>query len=222
MSELLALQETLYTSRNPTRRWLHRTRRERIEAALRRVAGAGGTGRALEVGPGSGVYLPLLCELFDEVVASDVEEAFLDQARELAKAHRTSVPVADDITATPARARELRRGALLGGDRAHRRLRRARSPAMRALLRPAARWCCRPRSATARSSWPGRIAFLPGVVQVVRRVYREPILATGHINLLRASRRGASSAGAGFQVLESLQSGVYLPLVAEFTGGRAP
>ena len=95
MAELLALQETLYTSRNPTRRWLHRTRRERIERMLRRAAADGPTGRALEVGPGSGVYLPILAELFEEVVAADVEEEFLDNARRLAQVHGNLVPVAD-------------------------------------------------------------------------------------------------------------------------------
>jgi 2-polyprenyl-3-methyl-5-hydroxy-6-metoxy-1,4-benzoquinol methylase len=97
MAELLALQETLYTSRNPTRRWLHRTRLARIERMLRRATGNGPTGRALEVGPGSGVYLPVLAELFEEVVAADVEEEFLDQARRLAEIHRNLTPVADDI-----------------------------------------------------------------------------------------------------------------------------
>ena len=49
----------------------------------------------------------------------------------------------------------------------------------------------------------GRIAFLPGIVTLVRAVYREPILATGHINLLTAPEARGQLAGAGFEVLES-------------------
>ena len=75
--ELLALQDTLYASRNPTRRWLHAERRAWVEDALRRAGGR----RVVEVGPGSGIYLPLLTSLFDEVTAVDVEEAFLARAR---------------------------------------------------------------------------------------------------------------------------------------------
>jgi len=95
---LLDLQDTLYASRNPTRRWLHGERRAWIEAALRRLA-AQGARTAVEVGPGSGVYLPLLCSLFGEVTASDVEDAFLDRARELAQTLPNLEVVRDDVTA---------------------------------------------------------------------------------------------------------------------------
>ena len=47
--------------------------RGRAAAAARRSA--------VEIGPGSGIYLPLLCDLFEEVVAADVEDAFLARAR---------------------------------------------------------------------------------------------------------------------------------------------
>src|SRR5882724_12373918 len=64
--ELLALQRALYESRNPTRRWLHCTRRDWIAGRLTRLA-ADGRRAALEVGPGSGVYVPLLARLFERV-----------------------------------------------------------------------------------------------------------------------------------------------------------
>ena len=80
MTDIVSLQGTLYTSRNPTRRWLHTTRRDLVIDAIR-TAPVGNTNRALEVGPGSGVYLPSLCERFRSVVALDVEEAHLAQLR---------------------------------------------------------------------------------------------------------------------------------------------
>jgi hypothetical protein len=66
------LQEALYNSRNPTRRWLHRSRRDWIVDALRSAA-CNGAGRtyAVEIGPGSGVYLPLLADLYREVIATE-------------------------------------------------------------------------------------------------------------------------------------------------------
>ena len=60
-AELLPLLETLYDSRNPTRRWLHRTRRDWIIGKLRQYARGD---RALEIGFGAGVYLSALAELF--------------------------------------------------------------------------------------------------------------------------------------------------------------
>jgi 2-polyprenyl-3-methyl-5-hydroxy-6-metoxy-1,4-benzoquinol methylase len=218
VSELLALQETLYTSRNPTRRWLHVTRRARIEATLRRAASAAGPGRALEVGPGSGVYLPLLCELFEQVVASDVEEAFLAHARELARAHPNLEAVADDITAS-----RLPRGSfdviLCSEVIEHIPDSAGALRAMRELLRPGGLLVLSTPQRHSPLEVAGRIAFLPGIVTLVRAVYREPILATGHINLLTAEEVRRQLAAAGLDVLESAQSGVYLPPVAEF-GGR--
>src|SRR5262249_14792588 len=95
-AELLALQRALYESRNPTRRWLHCTRRDWISEQLTRLA-AGRRGAALEVGPGSGVYVPLLARLFDRVTVSDVHDAYLDAARTLAAAHANVSVVPDDI-----------------------------------------------------------------------------------------------------------------------------
>ena len=217
MSELLTLQETLYTSRNPTRRWLHRTRRARIQGLLRSAAPAAGTGRALEVGPGSGVYLPLLCELFDEVVASDVEEAFLAQAREIAVSHPNLKAVADDITAT-----RLEPGTfdvvLCSEVVEHIPDSAGAIRAMRGLLRPGGLLVLSTPQRHSPLEVAGRVAFLPGVVTFVRAVYREPILATGHINLLTQPEARRQLTDAGFEILETDQSGVYLPLVAEFTG----
>ena len=55
-AQLIELQQTLYSSRNPTRRWLHTTRRTLIIEAIQRAAQKSVNERALEVGFGSGVY----------------------------------------------------------------------------------------------------------------------------------------------------------------------
>ena len=67
-----------------------------------------------------------------------------------------------------------------------------------------------------------KIAFLPGVVDVVRMIYREPVLETGHINLLTAAQVTAQLERPGFKIREQHKSGLYLPLLAEFAGKAGP
>lgn len=217
--ELVALQETLYRSRNPTRRWLHCTRRDWIVDALRRHAPAH-PGRALEVGPGSCIYLPVLARLFGEVVATDIEAAFLQHAAPL----RHSLPnlqlvrdnicdsrlapasfdlilctevvehIADSSVALRGMCRLLKPGGVLV----------LSTPQRYSPLEQAA-----------------RIAFLPGVIGLVRRIYKEPVLETGHINLMTARTVQRQLQDAGFALREQHQSGMYLPLLAEFGGAPA-
>ena len=45
-----------------------------------------------------------------------------------------------------------------------------------------------------------KVAFLPGIIQLVRLIYREPILETGHINLMTSHKVVNQLKGAGFRV----------------------
>ena len=97
-SDLLELQQTLYTSANPTRRWLHCVRRDWVLERIRQTAV--GDGRALEIGPGSGVYLPFLAEQFESVTATDIEKEFLANVGQLAQSIGGISAVEDDITSS--------------------------------------------------------------------------------------------------------------------------
>jgi 2-polyprenyl-3-methyl-5-hydroxy-6-metoxy-1,4-benzoquinol methylase len=217
VSELLALQETLYSSRNPTRRWLHRTRLARIERALRQAATQGPSGRALEVGPGSGVYLPILAELFDEVVAADVEDAFLEHARRIAASHPNVTAVEDDITDTglaPASFDLV----LCSEVVEHIRESQCALAGIHRLLRPGGLLVLSTPQRHSPLELAGRVAFLPGVIGLVRLIYREPILPTGHVNLLTEAEARTQMEAAGFRIVEAWKTGVYVPLLAELAG----
>lgn len=213
--ELRELQHTLYSSRNLTRRWLHVSRRDWIVAAIRRSGS--GLERALEVGPGSGVYLSVLAEVAGSVVAADVEDAYLDQARELAESLEQLTVVRDDITAST-----LEPGGyqlvlcteviehIADSESALAGLAKALSDEGVLILSTPQKFS--PLELVA------RIAFLPGVIQLVRWVYREPIIPTGHINLMTEGQLRRQLAGAGLRVEESFKTGFYLPLIAEFGG----
>jgi SAM-dependent methyltransferase len=215
----LQLQDTLYQSKNPTRRWVHTRRRETIEALLRSVAG-GGVGRALEIGPGSGLYLPLLAELAGEVVAMDIEPSFLDRARECLAGAKNARFVVDDITQTtlPEASFDL---ILCTEVLEHIPDWRAALASMARLLRPGGALVLSTPQPRSPLELLGKVAFRPGVIKVVRAIYREPVLETGHISLVSARRLDLEIAGHELRIEHRCWTGAYLPVVAELGGHRA-
>ena len=216
---LVDLQRTLYQSRNPTRRWLHQSRRARVESALRRLARERKGADALEVGPGSGIYLPLLCDLFEHVSASDVERAYLDQLADLAARRPNLELIIDDIASSTLDPESF--DLVLCSEVIEHAARPGRFVAgLRRVLRPGGMLVLTTPQARSTLELASKVAFLPGIIDVVRRVYREPILPTGHISLLTVRQVGDLLAGNGFRVLEHDTWGLYLPLVSEL-GGQA-
>ena len=215
-ADLVELQETLYTSRNPTRRWLHCTRRDWIVEAIQQWSRLGNT-RALEVGPGSGLYLPVLAAHFLDVVASDIEEAYISHARGLATRHANLRLVVDDITAT-----RLEAGTfdlvLCTEVLEHIRNSAAALREMARVLKPGGTLVLSTPQRYAPLELAAKVAFLPGIVALVRLVYREPILEMGHVNLMTEREVVGQIEAAGYTVVERFKSGLYLPLVAEFMG----
>ncbi len=189
-------QMTLYESRNPTRRWLHVSRREWVLDAVRRHS-TNPRGSALEVGPGAGTYLPALASGHARVTAFDREHAFLRNAREIAEEYPNLRVVTGDITrcelaeefelilCTEVIEHVARSEATL------RELHRLMSPDGVMILTTPQRYSSLEQLQ--------RIAYLPGVIQLVRWVYRESIWDDG-------------------QVIEEHKMGVYIPFLAEFGG----
>jgi len=215
-AEKLQLLETLYTSRNPTRRWLHCTRRDLIIAKVRECARQR-PGRALEVGFGAGVYLSALAESFTEVVATDVDQAHIDHATYLSCRYPNLRLTIDDITRSqlPAHSFDLilctevlehipdTAGVLDG---------------LRRLLAPGGILVLSTPQRHSLMELACKVAFLPGVITLVRRIYGEAVLATGHINLLTERELTGALESHGFKVRERFKSGMYVPLLAEFGG----
>jgi 2-polyprenyl-3-methyl-5-hydroxy-6-metoxy-1,4-benzoquinol methylase len=214
--ELLELQQTLYASKNPTRRWLHESRRDWILDAIRRHKTVG-MRYALEIGPGSGVYLPALAGLFEKVVATDIASAFLTRARSLADAYPNIVVVEDDIISS-----ELATSSfdlvLCSEVIEHITDSNAALKQINRVIKPGGIFILSTPQKYSLLEIVSKIAFLPGIIGVVRWVYHEPIIETGHVNLLTAAEVRTQLRQAGFAPIESHVSGLYLPLVAEFFG----
>lgn len=214
--EFLALQKTLYTSRNPTRRWLHCARRDWIMDAIRRHRPPSADG-ALEVGPGSGVYLPLLASTFGRVVASDIEMQFLEQASNLKGEFNNIDVVKDDIVASrlPSESFDLALCTeviehISDSSSAIRNIYRILKPGGVLILSTPQRYSTMEIAC--------KVAFMPGVIDLVRKIYREPILETGHINLLTSGQAADQITDAGFSIMERHVGGLYLPVIAEALG----
>ena len=215
---LFELQRTLYKSKNPTRRWLHCSRRDWIVAALNRWGAA--RGRALEVGPGSGVYLATLAQLAPEAIGVDIEDAYLRQLRPLELAHSNLRLVHDDILQSSFSDAYFD---LILCSEVIEHIRDARQALveMRRLLSPNGVLILSTPQKFSPLELFSKVAFLPGVIQIVRWIYQEPILETGHINLMTGRSLRKLLAGAGFVIEETHTAGVYIPVIAEAFGHRA-
>jgi SAM-dependent methyltransferase len=218
-NELLALQETLYTSRNPTRRWLHGIRREWIRAAIAE-AGPQPDGHALEIGPGSCVYLPELLTQFGRVTASDIEASFLERARALDPDENRLQTVVDDITRSG-----LQRGSfdliLCTEVVEHVRDSAGAIATMFRLLKPGGLLVLSTPHRCSSLEMVGRIALTRPFIHLTRLIYREPVLEPGHINLMTPSGVERQLYDAGFDIRRRHSSGLYVPVLAELGGDLA-
>jgi ubiquinone/menaquinone biosynthesis C-methylase UbiE len=175
--------------------------------------------RALEVGFGAGVYLRALATHYKQVVGTDLDQSHLEHARMRSADLANLQVLVDDITHSnlPAGSFDLvlcsevlehikdTGGAIAG-------IRRVLAPGGLLIVSTPQRYslmelACKP-------------AFLPGVINLVRRVYGEAVFETGHVNLMTEAQMTSALQSGGFQIRQRFKSGLYLPLIAEFAGVR--
>lgn len=217
-TELMRLQKTLYTSKNPTRKWLHTTRCQWICDAVQRYAKTNGS--VLEVGPGSGIYLPRLSELFSSVIAADIEQDYLNGIDYIVKCHSNIATKSDDITNSsfPNDCFDM---VLCSEVIEHISDSSAALKEIHRILKPGGTLILSTPQPFSPLEQAAKVAFMPGIKQIVALVYQEPLLPLGHINLLSSRTLQKQLAQAGFTIIERHASGVYLPVFSEFFGDLA-
>lgn len=215
-SQLIGLLETLYNSRNSTRRWLHCTRRDWVIARIAECARER-PGRALEIGFGAGVYLRALANHYEQVFATDLNRGQLEYVRSRTADLINLQVLLDDITdsSLPEHSFDLVLCSevlehIRDVDRAIAGIRRLIAPGGFLLLSTPQRHSLMELAC--------KLAFMPGVINIVRRVYGEAVFETGHISLMSARQVRAALQNAGFEIRQQFKSGLYLPLIAEFGG----
>jgi SAM-dependent methyltransferase len=215
-SQLIALLETLYNSRNPTRRWLHRTRRDWLTAKIADCARER-SARAIEVGFGAGVYLRALASNYQEVVGTELHQSKLEYASAGTADLANLQLLIDDITDShlpPHRFDLVLCSEVLehipDTSRAIAGIRRLIAPGGLLILSTPQRHSLMELAC--------KLAFMPGIIDLVRRIYGEAVLETGHISLMTEREIRHALELAGFLIRQQFKSGLYLPLVAEFGG----
>jgi SAM-dependent methyltransferase len=212
------LQRTLYESGNPTRRWLHRSRRRWIREAICRVGS--GSERAIEFGPGSGVYLPTLARVATTVVGADIEDVYLGGLVTLQRRFPNVHLVRGDLTrsAFPDACFDL---VLCSEVIEHLHESSRALGEMGRLLRPGGVLILSTPQRYSPLEVCSKVALHPRMIGLTRRVYREPVVRTGHINLMTRGALHRELDRAGFVIRETHAAGVYLPVAAEAFGERA-
>jgi 2-polyprenyl-3-methyl-5-hydroxy-6-metoxy-1,4-benzoquinol methylase len=214
--ERIHLQQTLYRSKNPTRRWLHTIRKQWVVSKIGQVAREKKIDAALEVGPGAGVYIPFLLQAADRVSISDCDTAYLDHVSTQFKSARVHA-VQDDITRTGMRFDSfdliLFSEVIEHIDDSPKALEN-----LYRLLKPTGALILTTPQKFSPLEMLSKIAYLPGIIDIVTWIYREPVLSAGHTNLMTENELNRQMSAVGFQVVDRYKSGLYLPLIAEFSG----
>lgn len=216
--QLVSLQRTLYDSRNATRRWLHNARRIWISEAIRRSCRD--KARALEIGPGSGVYIPVLKDVCTEVHVADCERAYLGAIEQRYHADSAVKISVDDITQSklPSEHFDLVLCTevlehIADSRSALRHIARVMKPNGVLVLSTPQRYSTLELTA--------KLALSPWLIWLTRRIYREPVLELGHINLMTDVEMQAQIAAANLRIIDQHKGGLYLPGIAELCGTRA-
>ena len=214
---LFELQKTVYSSKNYTRRNLHQSRLTWVVNAIKQYCAKNYSSKAIEYGPGSGIYLPFLINHFDMVIAADVEMAYLSGIQATVKYASNLKLEVDNIqdSMLSSKSYDLVLCSevlehVSSPDKALSNLYRILTPGGIAIITTPQRYSLMELFC--------RLAFLPGVIDFVRFVYQEPILESGHISLKTYAELNAMINQVGFEVIDHDKFGLYIPIVAEFGG----
>lgn len=207
----VAFQRQLYDDPNPTRRGLHRKRREWVLGAA--LAHSEPGDRILEVGVGCGVFTQALSEASRRVSAVDINPAFLDNVAAL---DTVETYLKDATHPLDLGAHDL---AICSEVLEH--VPPDRSQAMLdslfGALKPGGRLILTTPQRYSTVELVARLFKYPVVLALARKLYGSAE-ELGHINLLTAGALHEQLRTAGFSVERQKRFGFYLPAIAEFGG----
>ncbi|MGE5799925.1 MAG: class I SAM-dependent methyltransferase [Syntrophaceae bacterium] len=210
-------QQSLYSSQNPTRRYLHQ-RRKQILTDWIRTRGKGS--RTLEIGIGGDVYGPCLREHSRTLYRLDMEREYISHAKSSLPPSSREIFIVGDATALPFRAASF--DLILISEviehlppqksvQALRELKRVKCPSGTILLSTPQKYST--------IETIGRFIFGTPLQKFANLFYSAPTVKdTGHTNSLTQRALLAQFREADLRVLEKTLCGFYIPLLAELGG----
>jgi SAM-dependent methyltransferase len=166
------------------------------------------------------VYLATLAEAYAEVVASDLDQAHIEHASAISAQYPNIRLVTDDITNSHLPERSF---ALVLCSEVIEHITDTTSviAGIRRLIAPGGILILSTPQRYSLMELACKVAFMPGVIGIVRKIYGEAVFETGHINLMTEREVTRHLESAGFRIRERFKSGLYIPAVAEFGGTTA-
>jgi len=214
-NKLIELQNIIYNSKNPTRKYMHNQRKDYITKIIHNLDIDYNT--ALEIGPGSGIYLKYLSDKFKNVIAIDIEKEYLNNIN---KSNFNNLElIIDDIKNTKLKKNKFDfilctevLEHITDTDKVLHNIKSILKPGGVLLLTTPQKYS--PLEVCS------KIAYLPGIIKIIEFIYNEPILDAGHINLKTHSELLRIINDVGFRVVRLDKISLYLPLIAEFGGTK--
>lgn len=208
----IEFQANLYADPNPTRRWLHTTRREWVAAALDAQIAAGAR-RVLEVGVGAGLFTRHLSGQGCEVLAVDINPTFLSEVATLPGV----TTLCGDLCELDAKGFDL---ALCSEVLEHLPPSRSQAALQRLhdSLRPGGVLVLTTPQSYSTAELFARLLSLPLVLALAKRIYGATA-ELGHTNRLTRGALHRQLRAPGFATETEARRALYIPVLAEF-GGR--
>jgi 2-polyprenyl-3-methyl-5-hydroxy-6-metoxy-1,4-benzoquinol methylase len=217
--KILDIQNTIYHSKNPTRKRLHQDRFLWIKNSLMYVKKNKKIKTALEIGPGSGIYLPLLRKIASTVTASDIEKVYLENIQ-LDNSKKNLCLVEDNIEETKFTKNSYDL-VLCTEVLEHLKNPEAAIVNISQILKPGGILVLTTPQKYSLMEIFCKIAFLPGIIKLVRLIYQEPVMETGHISLRTEKSLKICFSRSNLSIIKEKKMGLYLPLLAELSDGKA-
>lgn len=205
-------QKNLYSDHNPTRHWLHNSRREWVMRAIDRNTTVGKE-KVIEVGVGCGIFTKYLSERGCRTFAVDINSEFLDSVRHLPGVIVSHLDATEKL---PLRGYDV---ALCSEVIEH--VSRDRSvvllQSIYACLKPGGVLILTTPQAYSTMELAARCLRFKPILALARKIYGN-VDELGHINLLSQRRLKSQFTKAGFRVIDENICGLYIPVVAEMGG----
>jgi len=215
IDEVHELQNVIYASRNPTRKWLHVTRKEHILTAFDWLGDVSNQ-TAIEVGPGSGLYIAPLCSKFFQVTAVDIEHSHLVALQPLKTQFNNLEIIEQDITEESwSQKYDL---VLCSEVVEHVEDTSKFIASLGRMTKTGGTLILSTPQPLSFMELTSKIGLSPLFIGLVRLIYREPVLPTGHISLVSEAALTRELSKNGFAIIKTSKFGLYIPVVAEFGG----